>query len=138
MYLYSLPKAIKSPLLILLLVLTIGKVNAQSDQFRFQHYSSENGLIQNTVYDICQDKYGFIWLSTKNGVCRYDGYETKVHKPSSFSTTEVTDLSQCIEIDTDGKIVFGTGAGIFFISPEKDSITRRVSFASINYDDIFV
>lgn len=138
MYLYSMPKAIKSPLLILLLVLIIGKVNAQSDQFRFQHYSSENGLIQNTVYDICQDKYGFIWLSTKNGVCRYDGYETKVYKPSSFTKTEVVDLSQCIEIDTDGKIVFGTGAGIFFISPEKDSITRRVSFASINYDDIFV
>lgn len=124
--------------LTILLLAIYNNASSQNDQFRFQNFNSENGLVQNTVYDVVQDKHGFIWLSTKNGVCRYDGYETKVYKPSSFSDSEVGDLSQCIETDTDGNIVFGTGAGIYFLNLDKDSITQRVSFDSINYEDIYV
>ncbi|MBB6330655.1 signal transduction histidine kinase [Chryseobacterium sediminis] len=37
-------------------------------------YDTDNGLPQNSVKDITKDKYGFIWLSTENGLVRYDGY----------------------------------------------------------------
>jgi ligand-binding sensor domain-containing protein len=37
-------------------------------------YDTDNGLPQNSVKDIIKDKYGFIWLSTENGLVRYDGY----------------------------------------------------------------
>jgi hypothetical protein len=37
-------------------------------------YDTDNGLPQNSVKDIIKDKYGFIWLSTENGLVRHDGY----------------------------------------------------------------
>ncbi|MGE8536505.1 ATP-binding protein [Chryseobacterium sp. D764] len=37
-------------------------------------YDTDNGLPQNSVKDITKDKYGFIWMSTENGLVRYDGY----------------------------------------------------------------
>jgi signal transduction histidine kinase/ligand-binding sensor domain-containing protein len=37
------------------------------------HYSNENGLPQNSVKAIASDEYGFIWLATEAGLCRFDG-----------------------------------------------------------------
>lgn len=36
-------------------------------------FTMDNGLPQNSIKDIVKDKYGFIWLSTDNGIVRYDG-----------------------------------------------------------------
>ncbi len=36
-------------------------------------YTTDNGLPQNSVKDITQDRYGYIWISTENGILRYDG-----------------------------------------------------------------
>ncbi|MGI9580221.1 ATP-binding protein [Chryseobacterium sp. RRHN12] len=36
-------------------------------------YDTDSGLPQNSVKDIIRDRYGFIWLSTENGLVRYDG-----------------------------------------------------------------
>ncbi|MEK7718771.1 MAG: two-component regulator propeller domain-containing protein [Bacteroidota bacterium] len=39
----------------------------------FYHYTSSDGLASSTVYDIIQDKDGFIWFATANGISRFDG-----------------------------------------------------------------
>lgn len=36
--------------------------------------STADGLSSNTVYDMLQDKNGFIWFGAAYGLCRYDGY----------------------------------------------------------------
>ncbi|MFC4672370.1 hybrid sensor histidine kinase/response regulator transcription factor [Dysgonomonas termitidis] len=40
----------------------------------FEHYGPEDGLPQHTIMSILQDKKGFMWFSTWNGLCRFDGY----------------------------------------------------------------
>jgi len=107
-------------------------------QFRFQHLTNEHGLPQNTVYGACQDRYGFMWFSTKNGVCRYDGYGTKIFKPTDYFSEDVVDLSQCIVQDVSGLICFGTGYGFYMIDIERDSIIRRISFDSIDSTDSYL
>ncbi|MBC8644211.1 hypothetical protein H9W95_09675 [Flavobacterium lindanitolerans] len=42
------------------------------------HSADDNSLPQNSVKSIIQDKYGFLWLSTENGLVRYDGSKFKV------------------------------------------------------------
>ncbi|REC77503.1 hypothetical protein DRF60_10980 [Chryseobacterium elymi] len=42
-------------------------------------YNTENGLPQNSVKAIVKDKYGFIWLSTDNGIVQYDGSVFTIH-----------------------------------------------------------
>ncbi|MBC7886354.1 MAG: histidine kinase [Ferruginibacter sp.] len=47
---------------------------AQAPQLKFLHLNTEHGLPDGTVRSVTQDKYGYIWLGTQYGLCRYDGY----------------------------------------------------------------
>lgn len=47
---------------------------------QIQHFSIYNGLPQRTVVNIVQDSKGFIWLSTWNGLSKFDGYTFKNYK----------------------------------------------------------
>ena len=66
--------------LITVLLQAIGGM-AQPD-CQFSHYSSEDGLSQNTVMSILQDKKGMMWFSTWDGINRFDGYTFKSYKAS--------------------------------------------------------
>lgn len=45
-----------------------------NSNYFFRRITQEDGLLHNNVYDIVQDKRGFIWMATDNGLQRYDGY----------------------------------------------------------------
>jgi len=53
----------------------------QSENLRFGHLSVEQGLSQSTVYSVLQDRRGFMWFGTQDGLNRYDGYDFTVYKP---------------------------------------------------------
>lgn len=48
---------------------------ALREQYRFSHITIEDGLLHNYIDDIYKDSQGFLWLSTSNGLSRYDGYD---------------------------------------------------------------
>lgn len=52
-------------------------VPAFGQQFICRHFGMEDGLPSNHVYGALQDRKGFIWFATDNGVSRYDGLEFK-------------------------------------------------------------
>lgn len=69
----------------------------------------EQGLSQSTVFDVLQDREGFLWAATKDGLNRYDGYQFKVftndpYDPFSLSNNTVTTLFE----DSKGRIWAGT------------------------------
>ncbi len=68
---------------VIIIFLTGNKTVAQNE-FIKKFYTSDNGLANNTVQDICQDKTGFIWIATWDGLSRYDGNEFRsyYHKPN--------------------------------------------------------
>ncbi|HKR06890.1 MAG TPA: histidine kinase [Bacteroidia bacterium] len=45
----------------------------QSQNYPLKHYTVDDGLTSNTVYDAIQDKRGFIWFATSAGASRFDG-----------------------------------------------------------------
>ncbi len=83
----------------------------------FETISTAQGLSQGMIFDILQDQEGFIWVATKNGLNRYDGYSFKVYvndpyNPNSISSNTVTKLFE----DSRGHIWAGTedaGLNIF-------------------------
>ncbi|MBK7690167.1 MAG: histidine kinase [Bacteroidetes bacterium] len=69
------------------------------------HYKIEDGLFSNTIYSIVQDQKGFIWISTDNGVCRFDGKQFK-----RYSTSNGLPDNDILSIDVDqqGRIWLAT------------------------------
>ena len=47
----------------------------------FERLTSKDGLASLVIYDIVQDKHGFLWFATGNGLSRYDGYTFKNYLP---------------------------------------------------------
>ncbi len=64
--------------LITFLGVTFG-LSARQSSF-FTHYSSEDGLSQNTVMGMLQDRKGNLWFSTWDGINRFNGYAFKTYK----------------------------------------------------------
>ena len=59
-----------------------GNSQAHRGPIAFDHLTPENGLSHNTVYSIIQDRSGLIWIGTRYGLNRYDGYECRVFLPT--------------------------------------------------------
>lgn len=78
----------------------------------FKHLTTENGLSNNKVYDVIQDKNGFIWIATDDGLNRFDGYNVKVyqHKKNDKSSLSNNSVWVLFE-DEKGIIWIGTKSG---------------------------
>src|SRR5438067_2648772 len=63
----------KRNLILLLPVVLLAFGSFAQDKFLFNRFSMENGLTSNYVRCVSQDKKGFIWISTPNGLQRFDG-----------------------------------------------------------------
>lgn len=64
---------------LLLLLVTAFTTHAQQHCF-FTHYSTEDGLSQNTVMSILQDHKDNLWFATWDGINRFNGYTFKTYK----------------------------------------------------------
>ena len=60
-------------LLFLTLVSISVALGQRAKQYTFTHFSTVNGLVSNSANAIVQDKDGFMWIATDNGLQRYDG-----------------------------------------------------------------
>ena len=65
------PTQYKSAFLLVCLFLSLNLFADRS--IRFTHLTNDEGLPNNTAFSVCQDYKGFIWIATKNGICKYDG-----------------------------------------------------------------
>lgn len=105
---------------------TAPALRAQEVNIGFKHLSFEHGLPQNTVTAVIQDKKGFMWFGTHNGLCRYDGTEFIIHR---FSTDDPNTLSdnhiQALYEDRRGMIWIGTvKGGLNRFDPVSDRFTH--------------
>jgi len=66
--------------LILLLLSTAPRQAAAQPVCQFTHYSTEDGLPQYTIMDMIQDRNGFMWFATWDGLSKFDGYEFRNYK----------------------------------------------------------
>ena len=66
-------------------------LEAHSRNIRFNRISIAEGLSQVTVTAIVQDRRGFIWLGTQDGLNRFDGYNFSVYKHEPNDPTTLSD-----------------------------------------------
>lgn len=85
----------------------------------FDHYDIKNGLSQNTVNCLLQDRLGFVWCGTKNGLNRFDGLDFRVintDEPKKCS------LVSALYEDCDGMLWVGTHQGACIYNPVDETL----------------
>ncbi len=79
---------------------------------RFDRFSLEDGLSQNSVLSLLQDRNGFLWVGTQDGLDRYDGYTFTVFKNDAVDSTSISHNSiLCLFEDSSGQLWIGTWGG---------------------------
>ena len=83
-------------------------------QYTVQHYSVADGLPQNIVMSVIQDRDGFIWAGTWDGLCRFDGYTFKTYKPAQPLCNAGSNRIDRLYADSSDYIWMQTNDGSFY------------------------
>lgn len=78
------------------------------------HYNERSGLSSNTIGNVIQDRKGYLWFSSWNGLNRYDGYDFQwIKLQPGDGTTISADRIRDILLAPDGNIWCHTDESIF-------------------------
>ena len=116
----------ESKYIIIFIIYTLLSVNslfAQYPRINFRSLSTDDGLANNSTHCILQDKQGYLWFGTIDGLNRYNGNSFKVFKhdpddPASISSNDI----RCLYIDNQDRLWVGTldnGLNLFDYETEK-------------------
>lgn len=75
--------------------------------------------------DIIQDRRGFLWFATEDGLNRYDGYNSTVFKYNPFDSSSISsNYVSCLLLDENGVLWVGTQTGLNAFDSEKETFQR--------------
>jgi diguanylate cyclase (GGDEF)-like protein len=103
-----------APLLLATALLAASPARALDPQRQFRDYELqrwgvEHGLPQITVMSIAQDRLGYLWVGTQNGIARFDGL--RFVKFGRDETGVDTSMASAAAVDPQGRIWFATPRG---------------------------
>lgn len=89
------------------------RINSDLQGLDFKVISTSNGLPTNEVQKVFQDREGFMWFATRNGLCKYDGYQITVYSSNQLKSHLLPNNNVfCLADDADGNVWVGTYNGI--------------------------
>jgi len=97
-----------------------------SPYLKFRRLTSEDGLSSDQTWDLAQDKHGFMWFGTADGLNRYDGSSVKVYRHDPDDPNSLGhNIVRAMIADQSGGLWIGTwGGGLNQYEPEKDAFIR--------------
>jgi len=120
--------------LLALFLLTVSNLSAQ--KYTFRNYSTPEGLSHTMINCMIQDRLGFIWVGTSDGLNRFDGYSFKKYysnKQDSLSLKN-NNITALVE-DGNGIIWVSTGNGFYCFSPLDESF-QKVMFSGTEFNKL--
>ena len=102
------------------------------ENIKFKHLTAADGLSQNNVFDIVQDKEGFIWIATENGLNRYDGQNIVKYRKNIANTNSIADnFIRKLFIDNNDTLWVGTANGLSKYNSHQDNFENFYYIDSI-------
>lgn len=107
---------------------------SQERHIRFEHIGTDNGLSQSNVICILQDRRGFMWFGTRDGLNKYNGYAFTVYKNDANDSHSISNnFIRAIIESKNGDIWVATMGGVCRYNREKDQFTRFKHDPKDNY-----
>jgi signal transduction histidine kinase/ligand-binding sensor domain-containing protein len=91
-------------------LIVLGLAAITSAQYRFDRWTTENGLPQNSVNAIVQTRDGYLWLGTFGGLVRFDGARFSIFDPVNTPQLKSNRITALME-DRDGNLWIGAESG---------------------------
>ena len=97
---------------------------AMAQSYYFRHYQVENGLSNNAVICSVQDKRGFLWFGTKDGLDRFDGYTFKIFRNNPDEAGSIgSNFIHSLYVDPRDVLWVGTEKGLYKYEAQTESFS---------------
>ncbi|MHC1702758.1 MAG: two-component regulator propeller domain-containing protein [Tenuifilaceae bacterium] len=108
-------------------------VSFNSKAVNVELYNIDNGLTQTAITGIIQDSYGFLWISTQDGLNRFDGYQFKIYRNNPLDSNSLSNnYINAICEDRAGNIWLGTNVGLSFYNRATGKFTNYYNIPNNN------
>ncbi len=102
------------------------------EMLKVKHYGVDQGLPQSTVWDIHQDNYGFLWVSTADGLCRFDGYKFNTYRNNPDDSTSIGgNTTHLLIMDSQGDLWLTHDQGLDKYSSDKGDFYRLFRYKDL-------
>ncbi|WP_083690200.1 EAL domain-containing protein [Colwellia sp. UCD-KL20] len=100
----------------------VANENFSIPQLKFKSLTTQDGLSQSYAYGITEDKQGFMWIATQDGLNRYDGKNFIHYKNNMLDKSSIANnFIRKVFIDNTGTIWVGTQNGLSRYIPNTDN-----------------
>lgn len=100
-------------------------VSLLAQELSLERIPAELGLSQNNIKCLMQDRKGFLWVGTQDGLNRFDGYQFKIYRFDPFDPTSLSDNRiEAIIQDRVGRIWVATEHGLNLFDAAKEIFYR--------------
>ena len=107
------------------LILALALISLSLSAQKARLYTSETGLPNSQINSISQDSRGFLWISTENGLSRFDGIEfSTFHSDKKDPAALASDLVLMVFEDSYGTLWVGTSTGLQVYDPRLSTFTK--------------
>lgn len=99
----------------------------QPNQAKFEHISTSDGLMHNSIRVTFQDSRGYLWIGTSNGLYKYNGYEFKIYNNELGNKRSlIGNRIASIFEDSNNVVWIGTSNGLCRYNRATDSFMRAL------------
>lgn len=100
-------------------------LTAQFNNLKFENLDTADGLSSSTCLEIFQDKAGYLWFGTIDGLNKYNGYDVEVFRPIFNDSTSISNIRvNSITEDNNGNLWVGTNNGLNVLNKNNNKFTR--------------
>ena len=98
---------------------------SQEENLKYSHkYTITEGLAHNGVTSVLEDKRGFMWFGTYDGLNRYDGYDFKIYKNTLDEDILTSNRVRTLSEDNFGNLWIGTDEGVTVYNYDYEKFTK--------------
>lgn len=111
---------------ITVMLLSIRSLFAEIPNFHFEQIPTLSALPNNEILTLLQDSDGFIWIATKGGLYKYDGYNIKEYRSNLYNPELLSDnwVSALAE-DNNKRLYIGTKDGLNILDKQNGNIRQN-------------